>query len=260
MNFKIITFVFLFFSSAVFCQDKSLFEKKLFIKNNDTMPYRILLPLNYDAVKKYPLVLFLHGSGESGNDNEAQLVHGAELFLRDSIRKNYPAIVVFPQCSANSYWSNVTITSDSIKQTRVFNFPASGKPTIAMKLVMQLLNNLSKKYPLQKKQIYVAGLSMGGMGTFEIVKRNPNLFAAAISICGGANATIAPKLIKTKWSLFHGEKDNVVNVQYSKDIATAIKNAGGSVKLTIYPEANHNSWDSTFAENDFMQWLFNQHK
>ena len=260
MNFYLISLLFIFFSSTVFSQDKLLFERKIFIHKNDTLLYRMLLPLDYDPSKKYPLVLFLHGSGERGNDNEAQLIHGAELFLRDSIRQNYPAIVVFPQCPLNSYWSNVTIVTDSIKQTRNFNFPQSGKPTIAMKLVMRLMNILTKTHSVQNKKIYVGGLSMGGMGSFEIVKRNPDLFAAAIPICGGANTSIASKLIKTNWWLFHGEKDNVVDVKYSKDMAVAIKNTGGSLKLTLYPEANHNSWDSAFAENDFMKWLFSNSK
>jgi len=260
MKFTVISILTIFFSSNVFSQDKLLFERKIFIHKNDTLPYRILMPLNYDPAKKYPLILFLHGAGERGNDNEAQLTHGAELFLRDSLRKKYPAIVVFPQCSVNSYWSNVSIINDSIQKTRIFKFEQSGKPTIAMKLVMRLMNILTKTHSVQNKKIYVGGLSMGGMGSFEIVKRNPDLFAAAIPICGGANTSIASKLIKTNWWLFHGEKDNVVDVKYSKDMAAAIKNAGGSLKLTLYPEANHNSWDSAFAENDFMKWLFSNSK
>ena len=101
---------------------------------------------------------------------------------------------------------------------------------------------------------------MGGMGAFEIVRRKPNLFAAAMPICGGANTETAKHLLKTKWWIFHGEKDDVVNPQYSKDMAAAILNEGNAAKLTIYPNANHNSWDSAFAENNFMQWMFSNHK
>ena len=93
-------------SFAVKAQDKSLFKKEIHISGSDSLPYRILLPLNYDASKKYPLILVLHGAGERGNDNEAQLVHGSYLFLKDSARQQFPAIVVFPQCAANSFWSN----------------------------------------------------------------------------------------------------------------------------------------------------------
>lgn len=94
-------------------QDISLFEKHLFIQNGDTLPYRLLLPENYDASKKYPLVFFLHGAGERGNDNEKQLVHGAKLFLKEENRKRFPAIIVFPQCPANSFWSNVQFKMDN---------------------------------------------------------------------------------------------------------------------------------------------------
>ena len=220
------------------------------------MPYRILLPDNYNPQNKYSLVIFLHGSGERGNDNEKQLTHGAELFLRDSIRKKYPAIVVFPQCSENSYWSNVNIAVDKVSDERTFQFITNSEPTVAMNLLINLIDDLRQKYSIQKKRIYISGLSMGGMGAFELVSRRPNLFAAAMPICGGANTAIAKKLSKTNWWIFHGEKDDVVNPKYSKDMAAAILNEGGSAKLNIYPNANHNSWDSAFAEKNFMQWMF----
>ena len=101
---------------------------------------------------------------------------------------------------------------------------------------------------------------MGGMGTFEIVRRNPNLFAAAIPICGGANPATASKLKKTDWWVFHGAKDDVVPPHLSEDMVNALKKEKASVKFTVYPEANHNSWDSAFAEPDFLSWLFAQKK
>ena len=258
-------FITLFLLSACinaigYSQNYSLFTKQLFIQKTDTLPYRILVPDNYDPENKYPLIIFLHGSGERGNDNEKQLVHGAELFLRDSIRKKYPAIVVFPQCSENSYWSNVTIITDPQNGSRTFNYQTDSKPTVAMNLLLNLVDDLRHKYSIQKKKIYISGLSMGGMGAFEMVRRKPNLFAAAMPICGGGNPATASKLVKTNWWIFHGEKDDVVNPQYSKDMAAAIRNEGGSAKLTIYPNANHNSWDSAFAESNFMQWMFSNHK
>ena len=246
--------------STAYSQEKSLYVKQLFIEKTDTLPYRILYPENYNPEKRYPLIVFLHGSGERGNDNENQLIHGAELFLRDSIRKKYPAIVVFPQCSANSYWSNVNIVTDAKNGNRSFQYSTGSKPTVAMHLLMNLIDDLKHKYAIQNKKIYISGLSMGGMGAFEIVRRKPNLFAAAMPICGGANPATAKYLLKTKWWIFHGEKDDVVNSQYSKDMAAAIVNEGGSAKLTIYPNANHNSWDSAFAETNFMRWMFSNHK
>eukprot|EP01035_Chromulina_nebulosa_P065799 gene65799-90028_t len=148
------------------------YEKKWLINGTDTLPYRLLLPKNYDSSKKYPFILFLHGAGERGNDNASQLIHGGSLFLRDSIRDKYPAIIVFPQCPPNSYWSNVKITEDSSKK-RVFEFQAGGDPTTAMSLAMELTKKMLADYPIKKDQVYVMGLSMGGMGTFEIVRRLP---------------------------------------------------------------------------------------
>lgn len=236
-------------------QDSSLYKKEIFVSGNDTLPYRILLPLNYDASKKYPLILFLHGAGERGNDNEKQLVHGSSLFLQDSTREKYPAIVLFPQCPEKSFWSNVHRFDDRKGEERHV-FQTGGEPTIAMVLLQQLLKKITAEYPVEKKQVYVGGLSMGGMGTFEIVWRNPRLFAAAFPICGGASATYAKRLKTVHWWIFHGAKDDIVVPQFSQRIATALKAVHADVKFTLYPEANHNSWDAAFAEPGLLQWLF----
>lgn len=250
----------LFLSCCASAQDRSLYQKHWLISGKDTLPYRLLLPKNYDPKIEYPLVLFLHGAGERGNDNEAQLTHGWQLFLSDSIREKHPAIVVFPQCPANSYWSNVDIKFDSISKSRIFLFREDGDPTIAMKMILKLLNELEDKYKINEDRMYVGGLSMGGMGTFELVRRKPRMFAAAFPICGGANAATASKLTKPNWWIFHGLKDNVVSPTFSQTMAGALKAAGASVRLTLYPEANHNSWDSAFAEKDLLPWLFSNHK
>jgi len=259
MTKKILFVVFgLLFIQQSWSQDLSKYEKHWFIQNGDTLPYRLLLPENYDASKKYPVVFFLHGAGERGNDNEKQLVHGAKLFLKEENRKNFHAIVVFPQCATNSFWSNVEFKMDNGK--RAFLFQEAGEPTKSMKLAQELLTTIIKTYPVAKKQIYVGGLSMGGMGTFEIVRRNPKLFAAAFPICGGANVATAPSLKKTNWWVFHGGKDDVVPPSLSENMVEAMKKEKVSVKFTLYPNANHNSWDATFAEPELLTWLFSQRK
>lgn len=254
--FSVISFVL-----SSFAQDKSLYEKHWYISGTDTLPYRVLLPRNYDVSKKYPLLLFLHGSGERGRDNEAQLIHGGDLFLRDSIRANYPAIVVFPQCPQASFWSNVDIRYDSTAKARTWNFPTDGEPTVAMRLLLQLISQLQKDYRLDKNRLYVGGLSMGGMGTFELVRRTPKTFAAAFPICGGANPATAKTLSKVHhWWIFHGLADPVVPVELSKNMADALVNAGAVLRLSLYPGVGHNSWDNAFAEKDLMAWLFSFHK
>ncbi len=244
------------FASA---QDLSLFKKEWLFQSGDTLPYRILLPKNFDATKKYPLIMFLHGRGESGTDNEKQLTHGAKLFLADSNRNNFPAIVVFPQCPVNSYWSNVQMVAQGSKTaTRSFYFTKDGEATQAMKMVIALMGNIYTRFKIQENQVYVMGLSMGGMGTFELVRRLPNTFAAAVPICGGANTSTAGSLTKTNWWVFHGGKDDIVLPEYSEDMVKAMKKYRVPVKFTLYPNANHNSWDPTFAEPDLLKWLFKQ--
>mgnify|MGYP000899161786 CR=1 FL=1 len=237
-------------------QDLSLFQRKQFIIGNDTLPYRLLLPENYNPSKKYPLVFFLHGAGERGNDNEKQLVHGAKLFLKEEVRTDYPAIIVFPQCPQNSFWSNVDFKMENGK--RIFGFKAEGEPTLAMKMAQELLYFILQEYPVNNKRVYAGGLSMGGMGTFEIVRRNPKLFAAAFPICGGGEPSPASVMKKTKWWVFHGGKDDVVPPELSEKMVDALKAIKAAVKFTLYPDANHNSWDPAFAEPELLSWLFKQ--
>ena len=244
---------------SIKAQDLSLYQKKWMVQNGDTLPYRILLPENYDSTVKYPVVFFLHGAGERGNDNQKQLVHGGKLFLKEDVRKNYPAIVVFPQCPTSNYWGNLLRTHDD-KGKRTFDFLEDGPPGRYMVLLMELVQFIFDKYPVNMKQVYVGGLSMGGMGTFELVKRMPGTFVAAIPICGGANPATASKLKKTNWWVFHGAKDDVVPPYHSENMVEALKKVKAKVKFTLYPNANHNSWDSAFAEPELLSWLFSQRK
>lgn len=240
-------------------QDLSLYQKKWMVQNGDTLPYRILLPENYDSTVKYPVIFFLHGAGERGNDNQKQLVHGGKLFLKEEVRKNYPAIVVFPQCPTNNYWGNLLRTHDD-KGKRTFDFLEEGPPGRYMVLLQELIQFVFEKYPVKKDQVYAGGLSMGGMGVFELVRRMPKTFAAAFPICGGANPATASKLKKTSWWVFHGAKDDVVPPYHSENMVEALKKVKAKVKFTLYPQANHNSWDSAFAEPELLPWLFSQHK
>ena len=262
MQKLLVSFIWLLIcSKCAYAQDMGLFEKQWLTQNGDTMPFRVLLPENYDPSKKYPLVLFLHGRGESGVDNEKQLTHGAKMFLQDSIRKNYPAIVVFPQCASNSYWSNVqAVITGSKTGKRTFYFVSDGEPSQSMKMLMGLVRNLLVRYPIKTNQVYVMGLSMGGMGTFELVRRMPHLFAAAIPICGGADPLTAKELVKTKWWIFHGGKDDVVLPVYSEQMVAALQKVKADVQFTLFPNANHNSWDATFAEPGLLKWLFAQQR
>lgn len=236
-----------------FAQDS--YEHKYFIYKGDTLPYRILMPQNLIASVKYPVVYFLHGSGERGKDNEAQLRHGSKFFLNPANRKAFPAIVIFPQCPANDSWSTM-FTTNRISRS----FDNQREPTNAMKMLMLLIKNIESNYPVNKDMVYIGGLSMGGMGVFEIVARKPKLFAAAFPICGGGDSSSARRMNKTAWWVFHGEEDKVVLPEYSKQMVDALQKKGADVKFSLYPGVNHNSWDNAFAEPALLPWLFSHEK
>jgi len=249
-------------SKELLAQDKSLFEKRVFTnKNGDSLLYRILYPMNYDQGKKYPLVLFLHGAGERGNDNKKQLTHGADLFLKPENRERFPAIVVFPQCPEDKYWIDISIR----KELRGEGDPDFKQTIHSPSGQLSLVNDLTKKIisteKVDKKRLYVMGLSMGGFGTFETLGRWPKKYAAAIAICGGGNLTLTKKYAPhTSIWITHGAKDDVVPPELSERVYNALKAENADVKFTLYPEANHNAWDPTFAEPELLPWLFSKHK
>ena len=234
-------------------QNKESYQREQFVRKGDTLPYRILYPENFRRNKKYPVVLFLHGAGERGNDNQAQLVHGGDLFLKT--RKEFPAIVIFPQVPKDDYWANVEVN----RETRPFEFDynSDGRPTRSMELAMELMDSLTGQKFVDRSRVYVAGLSMGGMGTYEILGRRPEMFAAAIAICGGADPEIAKKYNPNLdiW-IFAGEKDDIVPPEFSKTMSRVINHLGRDAKLSLYPNDNHNSWDSALAEPELLPWLF----
>jgi predicted peptidase len=249
---KRILILLLIATRPVFSQE---FKEELLVHQNDTLPYRILIPENYNSQSPFPLLLFLHGAGERGSDNKSQLVHGSFLFKSEDFRSNYPAIVVFPQCPEKSSWANVKRNYDMLNGKK-FDFFKEISENKQLIMVEKLLDFIEKKYSIDPTRRYVGGLSMGGMGTFELVARNPDYFAAAFPICGGGNPDWSDLLKTTPFWIFHGEDDGVVSVDFSRKMYEALGKEKASVRLTIYPEVNHNSWDNAFAEPDLMHWLF----
>ena len=237
-------------------QNIELYEKETFIFENDTLNYRILKPLNYDPNKQYPVHLFLHGSGERGKDNSSQLTHGGSLFLKKENREKYNSWVIFPQCSKNDRWPS--ISSDLWDQ--VFENKIK-KPNKSLGLVIRLMDEFIEKKDVDNQRIYLSGLSMGGMGAFEILYRRPDMFAAATPICSNGITQLA-KLFANKvpvW-IFHGSNDKVVSPKNSLEMARAIIESGGSPKMTLYADVDHNSWDNAFAEKDFLKWIHSKTK
>lgn len=241
-------------------QNYPSFEKRSLIRNQDTLLYRVQFPFHYNPDKKYPLVLFLHGAGERGNDNEAQLFWGATLFSDSANRSRYPAIVIFPQCPKEEFWALLNLPErPRVYPADIFTVGSGTPPGKALALVMELLDSLLNSGSIKSNRIYLGGLSMGGMGTFELLWRRPSLFAAALPICGGGDpdrvSSYAPHT--AVWA-FHGDKDPVVPPELSRIMVEALKKAGGRVKYSEYPGVGHDSWKNAFSEPELLPWLFRQ--
>lgn len=232
------------------------FEKKSFqVSDGKVLPYQIMYPKDYKPGKKYPLLVVLHGAGERGDDNEAQMKYGKNVFLDSLNRINYPAIVIFPQCPKDSYWSSVKINRATVPTTFVFDY------TAPINWPLQAVIDLVKSIKHKKNRTYIMGLSMGGMGTMEAVSRNPKMFAAASPICGGADLSYVPQYAKRVplW-VHHGDVDVVVPVRHSRELVKAVQDQGVDIRYTEYPGVNHNSWENAFKQPDLLAWIFSHRK
>lgn len=250
----LLTIVFGFLMSGP-AMSQEPYEARVFTNDKgEKLNYRLMKPAGYDpkAEAKYPLVLFLHGAGERGDDNAKQLVHGAKDFASDANRAKYPCFVVFPQCSDGKRWVEVDWTLDSHKQLP--------EESISVKLTRELITSLQKEFRVDEQRLYATGLSMGGFGVWDMIARTPDMFAAAAPVCSGADEATADRLIKLPVWTFHGDKDTVVKPERSRRMVAAIEKAGGKPKYTEYPGVGHNSWTQTYADPKFMEWLFAQKK
>jgi predicted peptidase len=237
---------------------KPTFGKGAIEHQEKTMTYRILKPVDFDDSKTYPLHIFLHGAGERGGDNETQLKHGSDQFITQS--GNYPAIVIFPQCPADDTWAQQEYSRNE-NGTNAFKFPKQSEPTWAMSAVMALIDEYIEEGNVDTTRIYLSGLSMGGMGTFELLARRPDLFAAATPICGGGNPeTVSEWAPEIPVWIFHGKEDKVVPPIYSKLMYKAVLKTGAKPKLTLYDHVGHNSWGRAFAEKNYFAWIYSKER
>ncbi|MEC2323428.1 carboxylesterase family protein [Lederbergia lenta] len=207
------------------------------MKKTINLEYLLSIPDDYNqkANMDYPLVLFLHGMGERGSDLNAVKANGLPKLAEE---QNFPFILVSPQCPLGvERYSTWLLHIDSI---------------------YALLEDLITQYRVDEDRIYVTGLSMGGYGTWEIAKQHPEKFAAMAPICGGGSVEHLERLKDVPVWAFHGAKDDVVPMEESQVMVEALRSAGGNVKLTIYPEATHDSWTETYNDPAFYTWLLNQ--
>jgi len=196
--------------------------------------YLLFLPKDYgaDSEEKWPLILFLHGAGERGDDLELVKKHGISKIVEQ--QRDFPFIAVSPQCPKFSWW------------------------TVELEALNALLDELVNTYAVDTNRIYLTGLSMGGYGTWHLATAYPGCFAAIAPICGGGDPEKAPVLKNVPAWVFHGAKDNVVSPEESEKMVKALKAHGGNVRFTVYPEASHDSWTETYDNPELYEW-FLQH-
>lgn len=213
------------------------FIYRTMVSGGKTYAYNVFVPPNYRHDRAWPLILFLHGSGERGNDG----FHQTEVGIARAIRKNHsmiPAIVVMPQCPRNRTWT---------------------EPETA-KMALSCVEDVTRRYNVDPNRLYLTGLSLGGRGTWYIASRVKNGFAALVPICGGGNIDDAAKLKDTPIWAFHGAADENVPVGETDRMVEAIERAGGDVEYTRMPGANHFIWDRVYANPKVWKWLFAQER
>jgi len=191
--------------------------------------YWLHLPAGYAQApnKKWPLLLFLHGAGERGDDLALVHKHGPTKLIEQG--RQFPFIVVAPQCPADDWWRADVLAA--------------------------LLDDVERRYRVDKQRVYVTGLSMGGFGTWSMALEFPHRFAAIAPICGGGHWWVAARIKHLPVWVFHGKKDNVVEYARSVEMVAALRRCGGNVKFTTYPKADHDSWTVTYENPELYRWL-----
>ena len=197
-----------------------------------TLRYWLYLPADYDGKDAFPLVVFLHGAGERGDDLELVKKWGPPKLVSDG--KEFPFVLVSPQCPRGGRWD--------------------------VDQIARLTDHIAGTFKIEKRRMYITGLSMGGYGTWGLLAKHPKLFAAAAPICGGGDPESAAHMVHVPIWAFHGDKDTTVPLQRSQDMVDAVNKAGGKAKLTVYPGVGHNSWSETYDNPEVYKWLLSHQR
>lgn len=229
-----------------------VFKKQIYSTENFSLPYAIYIPKNYDCGEIYPLLVFLHGAGERGTDNELQLTVALQKMFDDPTSPVYDSIVIAPQCPEERQWVMAPFDCGnySIAET-----PESEE----LEAVCGIISNCIADYNIDKDRIYVTGLSMGGYGTWDMLCRHGNRIAAGMPICGGGDPSFARKIKYIPIRTFHGSEDVAVPPDGTRKMFAALKNAGSkAVQYTELDGMDHGIWDTVYSDRDNLDWLFSQ--
>jgi predicted peptidase len=221
--------------------------------SDEEFKYRLLPPPRVEPGREYPAILFLHGAGERGTDNKLQLVYLPEQMARPEWRDKYPCYLIAPQCRPDRMWVDVQFgMRDSLPQA---------EPTDQVQVAIGILQHVLEEYPVDRRRVYLTGLSMGGYGSWDLAARRPELFAAVAPICGGGDEAQAERLVGLPIWAWHGDQDNAVPVERSRRMIEAIRAAGGEPKYTELQGVGHDSWTPAYTDpQSVVPWLFEQVK
>ena len=260
MNRFLFAFLMFMLPAAWTCasEEAGVFIKKTFVSSDGSLPYNELDPVGMKKGKKYPVVLFLHGAGSRGTDNALQITVAGGLFLNPSNQEKYPAYVLFPQCPEKNFWTY----DDKIPNFKdPMSLPADFEESHLMRLVVSFLRNfLATHEQADPSRVYVMGISMGGMATYDICIRHPELFAAAVPMCGNVNPSRLASAKNIPFAIYHGDHDETVPVSGSREAYKALRAAGAKVKYKEFVGVDHACWYPTLNEPDLLEWLFKQKK
>jgi predicted peptidase len=202
------------------------------LKIDTELDYLLYLPGTNSAPEEtWPLMIFLHGAGERGDDLEKVKCHGPPRLIAEG--RELPFIIASPQCPEGISWSN---------------------PEMILAL-NALVDELTASHPVDESRIYLTGLSMGGFGTWSLAATYPQRFAAIAPVCGGGNRMEARRLANMPVWVFHGARDKVVPLSMSQEMVDALEKKGSTVKFTVYPEAGHDSWTETYYNEELYTWM-----
>jgi predicted peptidase len=232
------------------------FVARVYQQQGQTMPYRLFIPPRYEKSRKYPVIVWLHGGGGTGTDNLRQIqkdqVPGTRIWTTAANQTKHPAFVVVPQTTTG--WDMTGSSAPNADR------PDERQLTSALVQVLGILDALKMEFPIDSNRLYVAGQSIGGFGTWNLITKKPGVFAAAIILSGGGNADLAGNVKDMPIWSFQGDADGPAFLNSNRNMIAAVRKAGGKPRYTEYPGMRHEIWDRVFKEPDLVEWLFAQHK
>ena len=229
-------------------QESPFLDGRVQIEGRD-YGYRLLPPRQVVEGERYPLVLFLHGAGERGDDNQAQLRHFPVRMAAEEYRDRFPCFLLAPQCPEGAVWAD---GGRGLAQ----GGPMKAEPQPAMRAAIAAFEEVLGAHPIDRERIYLTGLSMGGAGTWDLAARHPEWFAAAVPICGGGDVRQAARLAGLPLAVWHGSDDRLIEPRRSIEMVQALRQAGGSVDYHQLDGVKHDSWGPAYAADEAVAWLF----